>query len=126
MTEEKARLNQRAIELHEAEIQFWKRLSKIAKKSPRDTVKMLLGGMRAKLDMIEFELITRFEAEGVKETELGHSEVDPLLCLDMYVNSIRRKLIWLEHVASYYRGPEIRKMRKEYKKGEKVNDLDLR
>ena len=115
MTEERERINERAKELWEAEVQFWKKLDKVAKKSPRDAVKMLLNGMQAKLSQIEFELITRFEAEGVKEMELGHSEVDPLICLSVYTNSIRRKLIWLEHVAQYYRGPEIRKMRKEYK-----------
>ena len=115
MKKEQDRLNQRAKELWEAEVQFLKRLDKIAKKSPRDAVKMLIEGMRAKLDMIEFSLITQYEAEGIKETELGYMETDPLGCLDLYVNSIRRKFIWLEHIAMFYRAQEIRKMRKEYK-----------
>lgn len=103
------------IQIWEAEVKFFKKLSKLLEEKPREAVVSLIRIMKHKLDQIQFGLIDRFELDGIKETEL-RMETDPLLIFDLYVDSITRHLLWLKQ-ASVYRASEIRELRKRYREG---------
>ena len=116
--EDDSKRNEMAKKLWEAEVAFYGELFKLADESPRDATLMLIESMQSKLNTIKFSLIDRFEIDGIKESELGWSEVDPLICLNIYIDGIIRKLLWLRQIAPYRR-TEINKLRKEYRKKKK-------
>jgi len=100
--------------LHKAEVKFYAELGKIAQEDPKRIIEILLDGVKSKTDQIKFALIDRFEDKKLRETEL-EMETDPLLCLDVYINSIIRQLLWLKYVAPY-RAVQIRMMREQHRK----------
>ena len=96
--------------LRASEVELFRTLDKLP---PDEAICVLIAGIEARANDIRFSLIEQYNDERIKAMALD-TETDPLACIDMYIDSIIRKCLWLKHVAPY-RATEIRKMRKEYK-----------
>lgn len=106
--------HKRSKAIYEMEIKNYTNLMDLAKKySARDLIEDAIEGAKTKLDMIKFSLITQYENETTKATSL-FEEGDPLLCIPMYIKSVRKQLIKIEELMKV-RANEIILLRKKHK-----------
>jgi len=100
--------------LHDIDCNRFSKLYKLTTEDSAGVIRSLLDNIRAKADTIEFCLVSCYESPLMRETE-ANSEVDPLLCLDVYLRSMMRSIVDIGAIA-HIRAADIYDIRKRAKK----------
>jgi hypothetical protein len=110
--QKKRRIKDKGEKMYDALFLNYVNMMNLGKKfTAGDVIAYAVEHIKAKLDMIKFSLVEQYKNPMDYVLE---DRTEPLLCIDMYMRSVRRYLVIMENLFEE-RAREIRKIRGEKK-----------